>query len=529
MFSEGDSVTAKENESSGGSKKQVDEKTYLKLRNDELNKELVSKMNTIHQLEEHVKSLEVIIGNYKKNLNDVNKKVAQGDNLKVDMGILKNKIVDLESELNYHKVENMRLSEIIHSKDNLISQFQNLVGISTNKFKLFEETNQSLRDENIHLKNKLDELGLKFNTSMQKENIISHNIDELKNTLVKTEQELERVNNELNKKDEDQKKRTEEIEALFKNKMKNREEELKAELLKEIVKTNGDIEKHLLENEQLRLENKTLLNKIEDFESVIMDKELEFKRAMDEKDREYEKLFRSLKELQRDIKEVEFNYKEKIEDLKRKNKNLDEGGNTVRKDLISKDKQISSLQKENAELIKALEELNDYIQEYEITLDNKENVIKTLRNENSEILKGVNKNKLECEEYENKFVLELEALNNKLKLLEREKEMLFKEKDEDHKEIIELRTKLNDLQGSHTSKLISMDKDKEVSVEKHSKELLNSFNSKEDQYLAEISRLQNLIMERDHERENMKLKYEKKIHSVRFLYFILRLNNYSLG
>ena len=156
------------------------------------------------------------------------------------------------------------------------------------------------------------------------------------------------------------------------------------------------------------------------------------------------------------------------------------------------------------------------LKEAEITLSNKENVIRTLKNENSELIKELQKKDDDISEIAENFNLKIETINNRVKILEKEKDILFKEKEEDHKEILNLRNKLNDSQGLYNKKVSTMEKSKDYSFEMHKKELSSKFQSKEDDYLHEISRLQNIILDRDKERESLKLKYDKKCHSVKY-------------
>jgi chromosome segregation ATPase len=495
-------------------KNKYDEKNYLKYRNDELNKELLEKLSEIHQLKETIRVYEVQIASYKKNMQKHQSDINISDTLKVDINILHKKINEMEGEINFHKVENMRLCEILQSKENIMSQFHSLVNVSSNKFKLFEEANQNLREENSSLKIKLEDFKTKIEQMTQKESVLCSSIEELKSKISRKDVEVEKLESEFSKKEENLKKRYEENEAQLKQKIKSREEELKSEFLKGITSSNNECEKTLVEIEKIKLEKKTLEQKIDSFENIIHEKEMDFKRALDQKDREYEKLFRNLKELQRDIREVEFTYKQKIEEIKSKNKNLEIEESESKKMNEINEKQIQQFKNELMETNLYLEDCMSSLKETEITLNNKESVIKTLKNENSELVRELHRKDEEIQHVVEKFNMKLETYNNKIKILEKEKEILFKEKEEDHKEIFSLRNKLNESTGLYNEKISYIEKDKEMISEKLSKEIRIKFEEKEDEYLSEISRLQNIILERDSERENLKLKFDKRSHSV---------------
>jgi chromosome segregation ATPase len=491
-----------------------DEKTYLKFRNDELNKDVLDKMTEIHSLKEQVKILEAKNNNYKKNFQISNSKLGEADTLKADINLLNKKISDLECELNFSKVENMRMLDILHNKETLISQFQNLVGITESKFKLFEETNKSVRDENLALKNQIEELNVKLNSYAQKDIVYQSTLEEIQNKFSKKQSEIEKVEIDFSKKEENLKKKNEEIEIYLKARMKTREEELKNEYFKEITKINSECDKLLLENEKIKLENKNLLQKLDDFENTLNEKEIEFKRSLDTKDLEYEKLVRSLKELQREIKQVEFSYKEKVEQFKKKNKDIVADNENLRKQINSKDKTIQELQNQVNEMNKCIEELTSGIRESELHIDEKEMILNTLTNEKEELLKELNKRESTQEKIQEKFEKEIEGLKKKINMLEREKEILFKEKEEDHNVIIDLRNKMSEYYGLYSHKFVTLEKEKEDSIDKHTQEYANKLQAKEDHYLNEVSRLQNIILERDKEREGLKLKFDKKLHQV---------------
>ena len=110
-----------------------EEKAYLKYRNEKLNKDLLEKMNNIQLLNEELKSK---------------------DYLGVEIAVVNKKFIELQGQMNFIKSENFRLLDIIQNKDNLLSQFKNLVNITSSKFQIFEDMNLNLREENTKLNKK---------------------------------------------------------------------------------------------------------------------------------------------------------------------------------------------------------------------------------------------------------------------------------------------------------------------------------------------------------------------------------------
>ena len=279
----------------------------------------------------------------------------------------------------------------------------------------------------------------------------------------------------------------------------------------------------IFENEKIKLETKNLNKQISNLENSLQEKDFEYKRVIDNKDREIEKLSKTIKDLNREMRETEQAYKEKTEEIKSKAKNIAQPDEIYKAFLNSKDKLIFELENEVRKLKHTLDFVTSELKEVEVVIESKENMIKKLKNENSELMKELNNKKLELQSEEDDLQIRLETAENKIKLLEREKEVLFKEKEEDHIEIFHLRSKFtNETKGSmnKTGKL-NMNYDTSPFVE-HSKYDSNLLTvDKEDQYLAEISRLQNLIMDRDKERDDVKIKFEKRVHSVKdlFIYF----------
>ena len=83
------------------------DRNYLKFRNEELNKDLLEKINHNQQLNEKARSLENIIVNLQRTIQAYHEKMAVNEKQKVDINVRNRKINDLEEEINHLKADNM--------------------------------------------------------------------------------------------------------------------------------------------------------------------------------------------------------------------------------------------------------------------------------------------------------------------------------------------------------------------------------------------------------------------------------------
>jgi deoxyhypusine synthase len=83
------------------------DRNYLKFRNEELNKELLSRIGEIQQSQEKIKSLENIVATLQKTIQGYHEKLASSEKLKVDINLRCRRINELEEEINLQKAENM--------------------------------------------------------------------------------------------------------------------------------------------------------------------------------------------------------------------------------------------------------------------------------------------------------------------------------------------------------------------------------------------------------------------------------------
>ena len=162
------------------------------------------------------------------------------------------------------------------------------------------------------------------------------------------------------------------------------------------------------------------------------------------------------------------------------------------------------------------EEENKINEKEKIALENKlndlENQTIELRNQTKEFQLKNQEIEKKSEEVENKNK-ELEQKNENLQLqihvLLKEKEILMKEKAEDHKDLMKMREIFNNKQ--YDLKNLS-----ERDYIKKQKDFEFYFKSKEDDYIKQISNLQNIVLEREKEIDIIKDKLLKIIHDLKF-------------
>lgn len=83
------------------------DRNYLKFRNEELNKELLDKISHMKQQNDKVKSLENIVVNLQKTIQNYNEKLTYNEKQKVEINLRSRKINDLEEKNNQLKSEIM--------------------------------------------------------------------------------------------------------------------------------------------------------------------------------------------------------------------------------------------------------------------------------------------------------------------------------------------------------------------------------------------------------------------------------------
>jgi len=288
--------------------------------------------------------------------------------------------------------------------------------MTNNKFRCLEEKNQCkfclnivLKEENDKLKKENSEHKNTINNlSHQNDNLTNKNLNELKSIKQNFEITILELKQELNRKEDAMKSKYEENEKSYKSRTSKREEDLKQEYINEIAKVSSNLETSRIENEKLRMENNRLQGTLEDYQNIIQEKSLEFKKNYDLKDKSYEKLVKSLKDVQKETKDLESKYNSQNTDLLIKLKLCEENENKLKNEIAKREKVINDIELESYRLKQLIDDYECKIKESNIKLENKESVIEELKNQNNEIISEFNKKISEFEEFQKEKIKENE-------------------------------------------------------------------------------------------------------------------------
>ena len=135
-----------------------------------------------------------------------------------------------ENEIEKLKDQNLKLIELIESRNKIILEYKKIIEASAEKFKLYN-------DSNLFLKNKVetDEFKLKLLPNLLQSN------EELNNKLNSNKKKIEKLKKEINDKDDYYKKKINNIENNNKIKIEKDEKEI-SDLKKTIIQLNSDLE-----------------------------------------------------------------------------------------------------------------------------------------------------------------------------------------------------------------------------------------------------------------------------------------------
>lgn len=385
---------------------------------------------------------------------------------------------------------------------------------------MFEETNSGIRTENENLKKFVNELKEKIRESSEKEKSTQLKLNELLAFKSNCESTMDEQKLNLVQKEDRYRAKFEEKERQIVQKHKEREESLKAEYIKEISQIYNDIETYRIENEKLKIELKNVNKKVDESDNIIHDKEGEFKRITDSKDKEYEKLQRTLKELQREIHDLELKYNDKTQEFANKYKNFDEIENKLYNISQNKDRKIKESDDEMNNLKNFIFDIQANIKEHEIRSENKDKMIEQLKNLNSEILQEYNRKELEYNSHEDNRAKEFNDVLNKFNELNLEKNDILQENEELRSNLLHTSEKLREMNELIENKYHGLETDyqKEKTAregtEKKYKEAIKKMKDRHNSVLNENNSLKQLLMQREEETNTLRLKYENKIQTV---------------
>ena len=181
------------------------------------------------------------------------------------------------------------------------------------------------------------------------------------------------------------------FEKKIKNKYIIKEEILKNEYFQDISDKNSAIELYMIENEKLRLELKRFEVNLFESESKMNHIEFELKKTIDKKDREYEKLMKTLQDIQKETKDLDIKYSNEADDLLIKLKEIEELNLILKKDLNDKIHKLNELDIEYADYKEKNNNLHSSTLELKCKFDILLRKFENIGKENQDIKNEINK------------------------------------------------------------------------------------------------------------------------------------------
>ena len=199
---------------------------------------------------------------------------------------------------------------------------------------------------------------------------------------------------------------------------------------------------------------------------------------------------------------------EKFKQMGQLNDKLKEELENVKKTLVSQ----SKIKKENMTLLSSLKEIKEQLSEIESSYSKK---VEESNKEIKSLTKQIEDLKIEQENKskENEEIItsnsnEIEMLHAQLNCLINEKEILMREKEKDHQEIIYYRRMFCNNENDIATKNVRI-------TRKREEDMISLFKSKEEDYMKEITKLQNIIVDRENEVECIKDQLLSEIHALK--------------
>ena len=263
----------------------------------------------------------------------------------------KNKtILDLQNENELLKQELLKKSETIKSKDELISEFQNIYNDLKVKFEQYELKNSQLRQNIKFLESQIKNQNQTLSKT-QASNFSNPEMNE--KTISQFKQQISDLESDYNTK-------TKKLVEKFKEK----ENKVKQDHLDEISRLDKNIENMRLENSKLKTEISNNKVEIDSLKAKLESKDYEKNTYLEQKDNEIIKLKEKIFEQER---ELEFKEKE----LKQRISKLED--------------QLSLMKQENNNLSNKLSESQEKFNEYESQINDQKNIINRSNNELNQV------------------------------------------------------------------------------------------------------------------------------------------------
>jgi len=361
---------------------------------------------------------------------------------------------------------------------------------------------------------KLDELNEHLNKEIHRNNILTSENEKLKNILDNKESDLSKLKEDFKRLEDKYHRKIEDTEKSYKEKLNNNTQNIREDYVNNIAKLNSEVEALILETEKLKLDKSNLYVKLEEYDQVSKEKESEFKKILTFKDEEYDNLAKTIRSLQMELRDLDSNYRSKSEEFKLQINQLQ---NDDEKKLIiinAKEKQISDCKNEVNRLHSTIEDLNSEINNLKNEIHNKDNINTKLNNDLNNFLNDLKLYEYKLRSNDETFEKSREEYDQKFRTLENEKDKLITEKKSLKEEVQMLRKRINDMEIFYMNKKKDIELETNDIIERNNQDIMKSYKLKEEDYIMEIKNLQNLLDERDRQKDDICFKLDNKIHKV---------------
>jgi len=388
--------------------------------------------------------------------------------------------------------------------------------MSSEKFKVFDETNADICRENYNLKDKIEDLLHKLKEKEIHENNLNSDLESLKKTLNVKEIDLTRIREEIKRNEEKYFMKLENLERGHKDKLAKETQNISEDCLKNIAKLNSEIEVLVLENEKIKLEKNNFILKLEEYENIFKEKESEFKNILGYKDEEYDSLAKTISNLQMEFRELEGNYRNKSEEFKLQINQLENNDDKRIYVINGKEKQIVGLKSDINNLNATIDDLNMQIENLNIDIDNKEAMNNKLNSDLNNFLNDLKLYEYKLRTNDENHERERLDLMEKLRVNEIEKENSYKEKRALKDEINKLKKTISEMEVYYSGKKKEIEFETTNLIERNSNDIIRNCKLKEEELLIDIQNLKNILADREKQKDEMAYKLEGKIYKVKF-------------
>ena len=393
-------------------------------------------------------------------------------------------ILDLQNENELLKQELLKKSETIRTKDELISEFQNIYKDLKARFEQYELKNSQLKQQIKFL-----ETQIKNNQTLNKtqSNIMPNQEVNEKNILLFKQQisELESDYNDKTKK--------------LVDKFKDKENKIRKEHDEEIARLNKNIENIRLENSKLKTEISNNKVEIDSLKAKLESKDYEKNTYLDQKEKDILKLKEKISEQERDMEFKEKELKQRISKLEDQISLMKQENNNI-KDKLSESKERyneSEAEVNNQKNISS--RLNNELNQVNLSLRNKDSLIDQLKNQ----IEGLNDLLAQSEEdlklFEENKQQEFKEYSEQIEILIQEKNFLSAQNMELTENLSLANENLKELNELISNKYADVEAElfnqtnKKENLEKKYKNIFNHMKNKQNLLNEENNKLKEII------------------------------------